>query len=143
MRKKHAIVWLTGQSRSGKTTLAFELQKKIGGIILDGDEMRESISLDFGFCKRDRIAHNMRIANLALVLARQMPVIISVIAPFRSVRDRIHSLIRPVWIYVRRQNEQHGREYPYEIPQKPRLVIDMDQCTPIQAARKIKRAIIK
>ena len=61
----HPIIWITGQSGSGKTTLAIALKKNVGGIILDGDEMRNTISTDLGFNKNDRERHNLRIAKLA------------------------------------------------------------------------------
>ena len=48
------IFWFTGQSGSGKTTLAYAWNKEFDAIVLDGDEMRESISLEEGFSKEDR-----------------------------------------------------------------------------------------
>lgn len=131
------VIWLTGQSGSGKSTLALALQKRIGSIILDGDDMRESISLDVGFSKRDRDAHNMRVARLALALAKQSPVIVSVIAPLASTRQKIDDLIRPFWVYVKRKDAVRGVRYPYEIPGSPHLIADMDRGTPDEYARRI------
>ncbi len=124
----YPIFWLTGQSGSGKTTLAHALQDKIGGVVLDGDEMRQSISLNAGFSKEDREAHNLRVARLAKIIARDNPVIISVIAPFQSTRDKIDEVINPVWFYVKRKlpKEKHK---PYEAPRKPALVLNVDEKT--------------
>src|SRR6185436_1892713 len=78
----HPIVWLTGQSGSGKTTLANAIKDELGSVvILDGNEMRESISAE-GFSPDDRHAHNLRVARLAQVLSKQAIVVVSVIAPF-------------------------------------------------------------
>ncbi len=128
----HEIIWLTGQSGSGKTTLARALQKKIGGVLLDGDEMRETISIGTGFSEKNRHEHNMRVARLAMALSKQTKVIVSVIAPFAKTRREISTLIKPTWIYVRRKSNSRGSEYPYEIPKKPHLMIDSDAATPAE-----------
>ena len=123
--QNNKIYWITGQSGSGKTKLAYALQKEIGGIILDGDEMRESISLDAGFSKEDRESHNLRVSRLALVLARQSIVIVSVIAPFESTRIKINKIIEPVWIYVSRDIPKDPNK-PYEIPKDPHITVYSD-----------------
>lgn len=88
-RPTHPIVWLTGQSESGKTTLAGAIKTLFGeAVILDGDEMRESISAE-GFSREDRDAHNLRVARLAQVLSKQSLVIVSVIAPSRRRAARL------------------------------------------------------
>ncbi len=122
------IVWLTGNSGAGKTTLAQVLQKKLGGVILDGDDMRESISLGAGFSKEDREAHNLRVAHLAKVLSKQMPVIVAVISPFEATRQKIHELIAPVWVYVKREQPERA-EYPYEPPQLRHITVSSDTHT--------------
>lgn len=83
-RPTHPIVWLTGLSGSGKTTLAGAIKTLFGeAVILDGDEMRESISAE-GFSREDRHAHNLRVARLAQVLSKQSLVIVSVNCTFRA-----------------------------------------------------------
>ena len=124
----HPIVWLTGQTRSGKTSIANELAPVIGGVVLDGDEMRESISKGAGFSKADRDEHNIRVARLALVLARRTPVIVSVIAPFESTRKKINALIRPVWVYVKR-NVPITKQKPYEAPKAPDFTLTVTKRT--------------
>ncbi|MEI8103862.1 MAG: adenylyl-sulfate kinase [Candidatus Moraniibacteriota bacterium] len=123
--KIYPIYWITGQSGSGKTTLARALQEKLGGIVLDGDEMRESISLNASFSKEDRDDHNMRVARLAKVLSRQMMVIIAVIAPFQDTREKVDKLVSPTWIYIARNLSEH-LDKPYEIPREPHVVLDSD-----------------
>lgn len=94
------IVWFTGHSGSGKTTLAKELQAEWSAIILDGDEMRDSISLGAGFSVADRTEHNLRVARLAKELSRQSNVIVAIIAPLKHVRLHITNICNPVWIYL-------------------------------------------
>ena len=55
---------------------------------MDGDEMRQSISLGLGFTKNDRDRHNLRVARLAKVLSKNI-VIVSVIAPFKATRKKL------------------------------------------------------
>ena len=53
------IIWIRGERGVGKTTLAKELQTKIkGSALLDGDDMRASISMDLGFSDVDRLENN-------------------------------------------------------------------------------------
>lgn len=115
-RPTHPIVWLTGQSGSGKTTLAHAIRSLFGeAVILDGDEMRESISAE-GFSHEDRHAHNLRVARLAQVLSKQSLVVVSVIAPFAETRSQIDRLIAPLWVLCSRQEQKEGKEFPYELP---------------------------
>lgn len=117
------IVWLTGNVGAGKTALAYLLKERLNGVVLDGDELRASISTDLGFSKKDRDVHNMRVARLAKILNNQnFNVIVSVIAPFDSTRKKITKMINPYWIYVR--GGKFGKDMPYEIPYKPHLIID-------------------
>jgi adenylylsulfate kinase-like enzyme len=120
---KKRVVWLTGNVGSGKTSLALLLRERLKGVMLDGDEMRGTISTDLGFSKKDREEHNLRVARLAkLLLAQGHNVVVSVIAPFRSTRAKITALIHPYWIYVK--GGRTGKTMPYEAPKKPDLTID-------------------
>ena len=136
------IVWLTGQSGAGKSTLARLLAKKLKAVVLDGDEMRESVSKGAGFSKKDREAHNLRVARLALVLARQSPVVVSVIAPFESTRKKIDALIKPTWVYVKRDLPVRGT-HPYEPPRTPHVLVDSDLQTPKDGMSQILRYLQK
>jgi cytidyltransferase-like protein len=137
---RHPILWITGQTRSGKTTLAKALQKKIGGVILDGDEMRRSISLGSGFSKQDRHYHNLRVARLAEVLSRDNPVIVSVIAPFEETRKELTKMIDPIWIYVKRRLPKE-KDKPYEVPKNPHVIVDRDRQTVNQELDAVLKAI--
>lgn len=109
------IVWLTGQSGAGKTTVAREIQKSWSCVILDGDEMRESISLGAGFSREDRREHNLRVARLAKTLSEHHDVMVTVIAPMRDVRKAITEICNPEWIWIYRtmpEREGHFYEEP-------------------------------
>jgi len=107
------VIWLTGQSGAGKTTLAKALQEEWPSIILDGDEMRKSISVESGYTLMDRAEHNYRVARLASVLAKQTNVIVAVIAPSADVRKEIAQICNPIWVYVKR-NLPERDDHPYE-----------------------------
>ncbi len=122
------IIWLTGQSGSGKSTLANALQKQIGGVVLDGDEMREAISQGLGFSKEDRHVHNLRVARLALTLSKKNLVIVSVIAPFESAREKIREIASPFWVYVKKKLPKK-KDRPYERPKKVDVTVNSDNQT--------------
>lgn len=109
------IIWLTGQSGAGKTTVAKALQKLWPCTILDGDDMRASISEFAGFSREDRAEHNFRVARLAEVLSKQGNVVVSVIAPLAAIREKISIGLNPFWVYVKRslpEREGHFYEEP-------------------------------
>ena len=66
------IIWFTGQSGAGKTTVAREIHKQWDCILLDGDEMRDSISLGAGFSREDRREHNLRVASIEDISATKI-----------------------------------------------------------------------
>lgn len=111
----YPVIWLTGQSGAGKTSIARMLKDRIGGVVLDGDEMRQSISNDLGFSKKDRTAHNLRIAKLAKILARDTKVIVSLITPYEDLRAMVSKIVNPIWVYVERKVEISNKK-PFEIP---------------------------
>ncbi|MHC4463347.1 MAG: adenylyl-sulfate kinase [Planctomycetota bacterium] len=132
------IVWLTGPSGSGKTTLARKLQEEWPCIILDGDEMRRSISEGAGFSRADRAKHNYRVARLAKELVKQMNVIVAVIAPIKEVRDTIQDVM---WIYLKRtvpEREGHFYEVSDEYP-----MIDCDLFNPAQCVTILRASLAK
>ncbi len=136
------IIWLTGNVGSGKTSLAYLLKERLNAIVLDGDELRASISVDLGFSKRDRDAHNMRVARLAKILNGQnFNVVVSVIAPFRSTRQKITKMINPYWIYIK--GGERRKNMPYEIPEKPDLIIDPSKDELMKSLEKIVREVGK
>ena len=132
------VIWFTGNSGAGKSTLAFGLRKHINEeldpnhplarrvVVLDGDEMRSTISVDEGFSPEDRRRHNLRVARLAKLLADSGNlVIVSVIAPFEKVRAELQEICDPTWIYIKRTGLE-ASDRPYEPPESPDLLIDHD-----------------
>lgn len=76
------IFWIFGEQMAGKTTLGKFMAKRMNGILLDGDAMRNSISKDLGFSDEDRFENNLRIARLAKELESQgFVVIVATILP--------------------------------------------------------------
>jgi len=135
------IIWLTGNVGSGKTTLGRILQKKLNSILLDGNEMRYAVSETAGFSKEDREAHNLRVARLAKVLQSQgFHVIIAIIAPFQDTRDKIDKIIKPLWVYLKREQPE-DKEKPYEPPKTPDLIIDTDKLSIEESIDSIWRGI--
>lgn len=138
-------IWLTGNSGAGKTTTAKEIQKELGGIILDGDDMRWSISESAGFSMKDRYEHNMRVARLARVLRDQgQQVIVSVIAPHPEIRKRVDKVLSPKWFWLHSDQRSYG-DRPYVDPSAMEgdpstVLIDTDRLTPRQAAQVIIKA---
>jgi adenylyl-sulfate kinase len=97
--ERGVVLWLTGLSGAGKTTLAnalaFELRapgRKVE--ILDGDIVRTHLSRGLGFSREDREINIARIAFVAHLLARNgITVLVAVISPFREMRNRARQLI--------------------------------------------------
>lgn len=90
---KGMVIWLTGLSGAGKTTLARAVRQELlqtGGAVelLDGDEVRENLSHGLGFSKEDRDRNVSRIGFVARLLARNgVRVLVSAISPYRQSRD--------------------------------------------------------
>ncbi len=146
------ILWLTGNSGAGKTTLAYGVKRYFDEeesekllyrkvVILDGDEMRASISTTETLSPADRRAHNLRVARLASVLQSQgFLVIVSVIAPFISVREEIDVLCQPKWIYVQRSGLDAPNR-PYEPPEEPDYTICIDNVSKKEGIEEFLRYI--
>src|SRR5688500_8555452 len=100
-------IWLTGLPASGKTTIAVALRGAIEARgypvqLLDGDDLRRTLSRDLGFDRASRIEHVARVATLAEGATKQGHVaIVAVIAPYRESRERVRSKIaRYMEVYV-------------------------------------------
>jgi len=133
------IIWITGQMGSGKSALAHELCKRISHCVkLDGDQMRLVWS-DLGFSKNDRFENNARIARLAQIIDHQgWNVIISVIAPYKLLRDQIRVKLPDVkFVYVDKKNVTIDEDHPYEIPQNPDVTVYPDNETIEVEAKKV------
>ena len=96
---KGLVIWLTGLSGAGQTTLARAIRQELlqtGQAIelLDGDEVRENLSHGLGFSKEDRDRNVHRIGFVARLLARNgVTVLVSAISPYRQSRDDARRLI--------------------------------------------------
>ncbi|MBK1783026.1 adenylyl-sulfate kinase [Prauserella cavernicola] len=89
-----ATVWLTGLSGAGKSTLAGTVAELVGGgtevEVLDGDEIRRTISSDLGFSRQDRDAQGRRVGFIAELLTRhRVLTLVPVIAPYAETRDAV------------------------------------------------------
>jgi adenylyl-sulfate kinase len=99
MSNSGIVIWLTGLSGAGKTTLAQSLLRELQSEgmkveMLDGDEVRENLSRGLGFSKQDRDTNIRRIGFVARLLARNgVAVLASAISPYRQSRDDVRSLI--------------------------------------------------
>jgi cytidyltransferase-like protein len=134
------VIWLTGNTGAGKTALAYLLKERLNAIVLDGDEMRHSISLGAGFSKKDREEHNLRVARLAKVLNDQgQNVVVSVIAPYAQTRNKVDKICKPYWIYIR--GGKVGKKYPYQIPKKPDVIIDPSEESLLESMEKIVKEV--
>src|SRR5437016_3002436 len=93
MEQQGVTIWLTGLPSSGKTTLARGLESRIKELgmrveRLDGDDIRQDLSSDLGFTRRDREINIRRVGFVAKLLARNgVAVIAALISPYRQARD--------------------------------------------------------
>lgn len=101
------VLWFTGLSGAGKTTIAkqvynYLVNKEIKVELLDGDEIRSSLSSDLGFSRADRDLQVQRISWVANLLSRNnVVVLVSAISPYRQAREKAISLLaRGVEVFV-------------------------------------------
>jgi adenylyl-sulfate kinase len=159
------VLWMTGLSGAGKTTIALILEKELkerGLKIerLDGDVVRESLTRDLGFSKEDRTKNIERITFVAKLLSRnEVGCICSFISPYQSVRDHVRAnttnflevyLDAPLDVVLERDvkglyNKALAGEIPnftgisdaFEPPANPDIHIRTDQQTPEESAQAI------
>lgn len=97
--QKPAVIWFTGLSGAGKTTLANLLEKKLQGLgrhtmLLDANNMRHGLNKDLGFSETDRVENTRRIAEVAkLMFDAGLITLVACIAPFAAERKRSGNLI--------------------------------------------------
>ena len=98
--QKGAIIWLTGYSGAGKTTLGTVLTRKLyeSGFfvyMLDGDKIRQGLNCDLGFSLEDRQENIRRIAEVAKLFADSgFLTVVAFISPFRKGRDKVRSEVQ-------------------------------------------------
>jgi bifunctional enzyme CysN/CysC len=96
--QKARVIWLTGLSGSGKSTIANSVEKRIHALgmhsyVLDGDNLRMGLNSDLGFTPQDRAENVRRISEVAKVLVDAgLIVLVAVISPFEADRQRARSL---------------------------------------------------
>ena len=99
-RERGCVIWFTGLSGSGKTTIAHMLEDKLieAGVpieLLDGDVVRENLSKGLGFSEEDRNTNIRRIAFVAHLLQRNGTfVITAAISPYRAIREEARLMIK-------------------------------------------------
>jgi bifunctional enzyme CysN/CysC len=97
--QKAAVIWFTGLSGSGKSTIASALEKRLYSLgrhtyVLDGDNVRHGLNRDLGFTDADRIENIRRVAEVArLMVDAGLLVIVSFISPFRNEREAARNLM--------------------------------------------------
>lgn len=136
---ENKIVWLTGHSGAGKTRIARELQAQWPCVVLDGNEMRESVSLGTGFTPVEREEHNLRVARLAGVLVKQRNVLVAVIAPLRLVRESISTFLPVTWVWVKRTLPERDNHFYEPSPEYP--VLDHDGLSVTESIERLKGII--
>jgi bifunctional enzyme CysN/CysC len=97
--QKPAVLWFTGLSGSGKSTIANLVEKKLHRMnrhtfLLDGDNVRHGLNKDLGFTEADRIENIRRVGEVAKLMADAgLIVITAFISPFRAEREMVRSMI--------------------------------------------------
>ena len=152
--QKGFVVWLTGLSGSGKSSIANALevvlhQRRIRTFVLDGDNVRHGLNADLGFTEADRAENIRRVAEVAkLFVDAGLVTIISVISPFQSERALAREIVgdsdffevfvdAPIEVVEQRDTKGlyakaragelpnfTGVSSPYEAPENPDLVVD-------------------
>jgi bifunctional enzyme CysN/CysC len=152
--QKPAVLWFTGLSGSGKSTIANLVEKRLHALghhtfLLDGDNVRHGLNKDLGFTEADRIENIRRVGEVAkLMTDAGLIVLTAFISPFRAERDMVRSMLPEgefVEIYVDTPLEVAeardvkglykkaragqlknftGIDSPYERPERPELRID-------------------
>lgn len=103
------VLWITGNSGAGKTTIAKQLKTR-NCVILDGDDMRGVYPT--GFSEEERTEHNLRIAKLAKLFHDQgLDVIVSVICPYKTLRKQVQEICGCSFLYLKTEDKEG---YPYE-----------------------------
>ncbi|BCN76563.1 sulfate adenylyltransferase subunit CysN [Prescottella equi] len=161
------IVWFTGLSGSGKSTIANELERRLYTLgchtyLLDGDNVRHGLGRDLGFTEADRVENIRRVTEVARLMADAgLIVLASFISPFRAERDAARELIGtdrfcevfvdtpievaeerdPKGLYRKARRGElanfTGVDSPYETPTSPDVRIDTTELTPEHAADRI------
>jgi bifunctional enzyme CysN/CysC len=162
--QKPCVLWLTGLSGAGKSTIANRVEKKLQMMgrhtyLLDGDNVRHGLNKDLGFTDVDRVENIRRIGEVArLMVDAGLIVLTAFISPFRAERQLARELVQegefieifvdtplavaeqrdPKGLYQKARRGElvnfTGIDSPYEPPQAPEIRIDTTALSPEQAA---------
>lgn len=165
--QKPAVIWFTGLSGAGKSTIANLVEKKLRfegkhTYLLDGDNVRHGLNRDLGFTDADRVENIRRVGEVAkLMLDAGLIVLTAFISPFRSERRLARELlgkgeffevhvdtplavaeardVKGLYAKARSGTLQNftGVDSPYEAPENPEIVVDTASMTPEDAAEMI------
>lgn len=166
-----AVIWLTGISGAGKTTIARAVQRRrldAGQVtlVLDGDELRHGLCADLGFSHQDRSENVRRAGEVARLLFDQGAVVVcAFVSPYQNDCARVRALLPPgrflevfvktdvetyrardpKGLYARadagRLDQLSGVSAPYEEPLEPELVVDTRELSVEQATDRVLRLL--
>ena len=170
--QKPAVLWFTGLSGSGKSTIANLVEKKLHRMnrhtfLLDGDNVRHGLNKDLGFTEADRIENIRRVGEVSKLMADAgLIVITAFISPFQADREMVRSMLpegeflevfidtplkvaeaRDVkGLYKKARSGElknfTGIDSPYEAPRNPEIRIDTTQLSPEEAAELIVNTLL-
>ncbi|HEY0629856.1 MAG TPA: sulfate adenylyltransferase subunit CysN [Sphingomicrobium sp.] len=169
--QKPAVLWFTGLSGAGKSTIANLVEKKLAAMgrhtfLLDGDNVRHGLNKDLGFTEADRIENIRRVGEVAKLMADAgLIVLTAFISPFRAEREMVRRMLAEgefIEVFVDTPIEEAERrdvkglyakaragelpnftgiDSPYEAPEAPELRIDTTELSAEQAADLIVAAL--
>ena len=167
MGQKPCVLWFTGLSGAGKSTIANLVEKKLHALgkhtyLLDGDNVRHGLNKDLGFTAEDRVENIRRVAEVAALMADAgLIVLTAFISPFRSERQMARALMpegefievfvdtplevaeardtKGLYKKARRGELKNftGIDSPYEVPEAPEITIASAECSSEEAAERI------
>ena len=165
--QKPMVLWFTGLSGSGKSTIANALEKRLHGMnhhtfLLDGDNVRHGLNKDLGFTDADRVENIRRIGEVAKLMSDAgLIVLTAFISPFRAERNMVRRMMNEgefIEIFVdtplevAEQRDEKGLykkaragelknftgiDSPYEPPETPEIIVNSTQTTADEAAQQI------
>lgn len=171
--QKPLIIWLTGLSGSGKSTIANQLEQELFNLgkktyLLDGDNVRMGLCKDLGFSEEDRNENIRRIGEVAKLFVDSGTIVISAfVSPFKADRDQVRNLVQdgefvevfvncPLEVCAQRDvkglyakarageiKNFTGISSPFEIPENPEIEVRTDQEELKDSVQKILNLLVE